>query len=345
MAERERPKPARLRDVATRAGVSTTTVSYVLNGRAGQMRISPSTVTKVRAAAEILDYRPNPSARNLRTRTTATVGLVSDHVTDDQYGASTLAGAIRAARELGHLALVVEGGGDPELELGLIEELLDRGVDGLVYATQTTRTIRLPEPLHGRPVVLLNCEDPQRPTPSVVPDDHTAGGAAAEVLRAAGVTDIAVVGAPGADARGLAGPRRVAGIRARLAAADIEPPTMLSCEWTTAAAFDVTTRWLAEGGHVEGVICMSDRVAMGVYQALTEAGLRVPDDVSVVSCDGSALASWLRPALTSLNFPAAELGALAVRRLLTGRDRGHAASLRTTVPMSLRVGGSVRHPP
>ena len=77
---------------------------------------------------------------------------------------------------------------------------------------------------------------------------------------------------------------------------------------------------------------------MGAYQALAEAGLRVPDDVSVVSFDGSSLADWLRPAVTTVELPFADLGALAVRRLLDPEDRGGTVS----VPMTVRHGGSVR---
>lgn len=353
--------PATLRDVAASAGVSPTTVSYVLNGRGDQMRISPTTVARVRAAASELAYRPNPKARSLRTRSTATIGFISDQIASNPYGVSILSGASQAAQERGHLVLLAEGG-DPVFEHGLIEDLLDRGVDGVVYATRTTRTVRLPEPLHGVPVVLVNCEDPHVPRPSIVPDDHGGGRAAAGILLAVGVSDVAVVGAPGhttsstsasaasgaaegAAGHGLAGALRIAGIRVELATSFLEVGAVLPCEWTTAAAFDATTCWLANGGRAEGLICMDDRIAMGAYQALAEAGLRVPDDISVVSFDGSALASWLRPALTSLNVPAAELGALAVRRLLARSEPEHAASLRKTVPMSVRVGRSVRHPP
>jgi LacI family transcriptional regulator len=210
-------------------------------------------------------------------------------------------------------------------------------VDGVVYATRTARTIRLPDALRGARAVLLNCEDPDERCASVLPDDEGGGRAAADTLVAAGVTDVWVVGQdPTPEA--TAGLRRMAGIRTGLAEAGIELRGVVVCDWTVTEGFAATARWLARGGRAEGLICMNDRIAMGAYQALAEAGLRVPDDVSVVSFDGSALAGWLRPVLTSVELPFTELGALAVRRLLDAQDRGGTV----TVPMVVREGGSVR---
>jgi LacI family transcriptional regulator len=332
-----RRRSATLRDVATSAGVSRTTASYILNGRADEMRISSTTVARVQAAVADLGYRPNRSARSLRTQRTATVGLVSDQIAGEQYGSSMLTGAILAARELDHLVVMGESGGDTDLERLLLEEMRERDVDGVVYATRTARTIRLPDALRGARAVLLNCEDPDERCASVLPDDEGGGRAAADTLVAAGVTDVWVVGQdPTPEA--TAGLRRMAGIRTGLAEAGIELRGVVVCDWTVTEGFAATARWLARGGRAEGLICMNDRIAMGAYQALAEAGLRVPDDVSVVSFDGSALAGWLRPVLTSVELPFTELGALAVRRLLDAQDRGGTV----TVPMVVREGGSVR---
>ena len=333
-----RRRSATLLDVAASAGVSRTTASYILNGRADEMRIAPATVAKVRAAVEQMGYRPNRSARSLRTRRTGTIGLISDQIAGAHFGSSMLTGASGAARALGHLVVMGESGGDPELERLLIEEMLEREVDGVVYATRTARTVRLPEGLWGVRSVLLNCEDPDEPIPSVVPDDESGGRLAAGVLLDAGVDDVWVVGEdPTPDA--TAGPRRMAGIRAELAARDVVVAGVVPCDWSVTEAFAATSRWLDEGGgRATGLVCMNDRVAMGAFQALSDGGLRVPDDVSVVSFDGSALAGWLRPVLTSVELPFAELGALAVRRLLDPDDPGGTVS----VPMVVRHGGSVR---
>ncbi len=140
-----RRRTATLRDVATSAGVSRTTASYILNGRADEMRIASATVARVRAVVAELDYRPNRTARSLRTRRTATVGLISDQIAGQQYGSSMLTGASEAAREMQHVVVMGESGGDPELERLLIEEMRERDVDGVVFATRTARTVRLPE--------------------------------------------------------------------------------------------------------------------------------------------------------------------------------------------------------
>lgn len=332
-----RKRRVTLSEVAARAGVSATTASYILNGRADEMRIAPTTVAKVRAAVADLGYRPNRSARSLRTRRTATIGLISDQIAGEQYGSSMLTGASLAARELDHLVVMGESGGDPELERLLIEEMLEREVDGVVFATRTARTVHLPEGLRGVRSILLNCEDPDEHLPSVVPDDEGGGRAAASVLLAAGVEELWVVGEDPTP-KATAGPRRMAGIRAELGVHGMDVAGVVPCEWSVTEGFEATSRWLARGGRAEGLICMNDRLAMGVYQALGEAGLRVPEDVSVVSFDGSALAGWLRPILTSVELPFPELGALAVRRLLDADDHGGTDSVR----MSVRRGGSVR---
>jgi LacI family transcriptional regulator len=328
-----------LADVAAEAGVSATTASYILNGRAAQMRIAPETDERVRAAAARLGYRPNRSARSLRTRRTATIGLVSDQIAGEQYGSSMLTGASLAARELDHLVVMGESGGDADLERLLLEEMRERDVDGVVYATRTARTIHLPDALRGVRSVLLNCEDPGEDVPCVMPDDQGGGRLAAATLLDAGIDDVWVMGEDPVPAA-TAGNRRMLGIKAEMESRGVALGGVVACDWSVAQGFEATSRWLAHGGSAQGLICMNDRLAMGTYQALAEVGLRVPDDVSVVSFDGSALAGWLRPVLTSVELPFPQLGALAVRRLLDADDRGGTVS----VPMVVRHGGSVRTP-
>jgi LacI family transcriptional regulator, galactose operon repressor len=327
-------------DVAGRAGVSTTTASYILNGRSAQMRISPDTARRVRQAVADLGYRPNRSARSLRTASTKTIGVISDFLASGEFASRMLTGATAAARRSGHLLLIGETEGDRGVEALLIQEMLDRQVDGIVYAALTTATITAPALLAQQRAVLLNCVDPDTSLPAVVPDEFEGGRAAAsELIRAGLVHDVWVVGEdPTPNA--LAGPLRLQGILARFREGGHEPAGVVRCEWAVADAYDALHQWLGRGVRPTALICLNDRIAMGAYQALAARGLRVPDDVSVVSFDGSALSTWLRPRLTSVALPFTELGALAVQTLL-GADRT-AATLR--VPMPVAAGRSVGGP-
>jgi LacI family transcriptional regulator len=331
-----------LSDVAERAGVSTTTASYILNGRSVQMRISPQTERRVRDAVAALGYRPNRNARNLRTSTTKTFGVISDFVASGSYASRMLTGAGTAARRSGHLMVIGETEGDPEVEALLVEEMLDRRVDGIVYVRRTTSKIVVPPSLENEHVVLLNCVAANSRLPSVLPDELTGGRSAAETLLAAGVADSVYVVGEDPTPEAVAGPLRLRGVRERLQEDGHRLAGVISCGWSAPEAHDAVHRWLMDGVRPSAMICLNDRVAMGVYQALATHGLDVPQDVSVVSFDGSELASWLRPAVTSVALPYAEMGALAVE-LLTDPDG--AATRTVRVPMPIAPGDSVRSRP
>lgn len=321
-----------LHDVAARAGVSTTTASYILNGRSEEMRISQATQDRVRSAAAELSYRPNPSARNLRTSTTRTVGLISDLAAGGQFASQMITGATTAARPLDHTVLVGESEGDPDLEAMLITEMIDKRVDGIIYAKVVTSEVVVPAALVGQRAVLLNCIDPAGSLPAVVPDDYEGGRSAAEALLVSGIGDgIHVVGertSPGV----LAGQLRLNGIRDVLNVHGARLESELVCPWAVPDAYEAVSTFLEAGGAPRGFLCMNDRIAMGTYQALADHGLSVPGDVSVVSFDGSDLATWLRPQVTSVVLPYAELGARAVDLVLSEAP-GHAGVTRVAMPV------------
>lgn len=333
-----RPRRVTLREVAQRAGVSPTTASFVLAGRE-DMRISEDARLRVRRAAAELDYRPNLTARSLRTKVTKTIALVSDTIATRQYGGAMVYGALTAALEEEHLLFVTETEGDPEVEARLVEDLLGRQVDGFVYAAMFTRQVRLPRALRGHPVVLLNCTDGDAERPAVLPDERGAGRSAVELLLRHGHRDGIVV--LGETPSGVYAAReRLAGIEAGLTAAGTRPAAVLECSWWPEAAYEAVRYALAHGAPPRAFVCLNDRVAFGAYQALQEAGARIPADVSVVSFDDSDLAGWLRPALTSVALPHYELGRRAVRILLAPEP----VEGLEQVPMPVRERSSVAPP-
>lgn len=326
-----------LRDVAERAGVSRTTASYALAGRSVEMRISAETAGRVVAAATELGFRPDRTAQSLRTRRTRTIGLISDYVAYGEFAGRMLAGASAASRARDHLVVIGESEGDPELERRIIEELLERGVDALIYATLACRQITAPETLQNVPSVLLNCFDPDAALPAVIPDDEAGGRSAARIVLAAGTAERTLIVGTEHDGITVAGERRIAGIRAEFAAASIGVFGHLDCAWDVADAYRAVSLALREPVAPTALICLNDRVAMGAYEALEAVGLHPRRDIAVVAFDGSNLARWLRPPVTSVAIPFDELGAIAVSLLLEPRTEAQVVE----VPMPIAEGASV----
>ena len=323
-----------LQDVADRAGTSRTTAHYVLTGQDRDMRIAEETRRTVLRAANELRYRPNLMARGLRTRVTKTIALVTDTVATDAYAGGLIYGALAAAAERGYLLFVCETEEDPELERQLLGQLTDRQVDAYLYASLFTREVALPPELDSERVVLLNCLAPGSGRPALVPDECGAGRDAARALLEAGHREgIWLVGEP--DEKVIAGRERIAGIREVLHGAGTALAGTVECTWWPESAFERFGALLDSGTRPAAVICINDRVAMGVYQALSARGRSVPADLSVVSFDDSDLAVWLQPPLSSVALPHRELATAAVELLLSDGEL-HDREIRLPMPVRLR---------
>ncbi|GAA3828764.1 LacI family DNA-binding transcriptional regulator [Sphaerisporangium flaviroseum] len=348
------PRRVTLADVAKAAGVSPTTASLVLSGRGREMRISQEVESRVLKAADELQYRPNAVSVGLRTGTTSTIGFVSDTVATSRLAGDMIKGALEAARDRGVMLFIGETEGDPELERRLLQAMHDRQVDGIVLASMYTRTIKVPKEITASPAVLLNAL-PKQPSalPSILPDEIEAGRTAARVLLEAGHRDgIHLIGAgprtrdvPGG---GLAAVERLTGIREVLGEAGVKiAGGRLCADWQPEYGLDAT-RAILESGRPGALICFNDRLAFGAYQALGEHGLRVPDDVSVVSFDDHPLASWMRPKLTTVALPHYELGRKAVDVLFDEIRHHRTGAVRETevhrVPMPVRTRESIAPP-
>ncbi len=345
------PPRVTLLDVAQRAGVSRTTASFVMTGRR-DMRISADAEQRVLRAARELSYRPSLLARSLRTNLSQTIGLLSDLIASDAFAGEMVRGTMSTALLHEHLTFIGETSGDPELEKNLVQNMLDRGVGGFVYASMYTRRVTVSKTLRNHPVVLLNSVTRLRGVPMVLPDEREGGRIAARALLAHGHgPEIAVVGE--VPDHVYAATERLAGINEELAEAGLPGATVIDAEWWPEPAHHAVLAHLAAGNRPTAMICLNDRAAMGCYQAAQAAKLSVPEDLSVISFDNSDLASWLRPGLSSIAIPHFELGRRAVEVLL-GRhgstqgagapDASTKAPLVQRVPMVLRERESIAEP-
>jgi LacI family transcriptional regulator len=331
----------RLKDVAERAGVSPTTASFVLSGRR-DMRISTATEERVRQAARMLSFVPKAPSHATRPRRALGIGLLSFSVGTEAFAGQMIRGSVDAATEGGHFVLVAEAEGDRRLEEANAQDLVDCGIERFVYATNATRTCRIPAALKGRPLVLLNCFQRRGTAPAVIPDDRAAGRAAAAALLAAGHTDrIVLVGETPPES--FPGVQRRAGVLDELAAAGHELFGHVSCIWWPSDVLHAMAGVLARPprDRPTAVIALNDRAAMGVYQAAAAAGLQIPQQLSVISFDDSDLAGWLVPGLTSLALPHLEMGRRAVEMLLAGPSNGQRLQ---RMPMPLRERASIAAP-
>jgi LacI family transcriptional regulator len=222
--------------------------------------------------------------------------------------------------------------------------MLDRQVDGFLYAAMATRRLTVPPALLTVPVVLLNATS-KDDLPCVLPDNERAGRTVTAALLDKGHHDrIAVIGRNRAKETdpeiSLAVDARMRGIRETLAEAGTTLRHEAFChEWLPEHGYKAMRAILRKPHRPSAVICMNDRLAFGAYQALAEAGITVPADMSVVSFDDDPIAAWLRPGLSTVELPHQEMGRRAVELLLDGP-----ASEPHLVPMTLRRRKSIAPP-
>src|SRR4051812_38289882 len=171
------PANVTMADLARAAGVSMATASRALSDHP---RVAPATRSRVQAVAADLGYVHNTVARTLRTNRSYTLGLISDQIATTPYAGRVILGAQEAAAAQGWLLLLLNSGGDPELERREIQTLLQRQVDGLLYAAMYHQVLTPPASLASVPSVLLDARAENGSLPSVVPDE--VGGAHAAVV-------------------------------------------------------------------------------------------------------------------------------------------------------------------
>jgi DNA-binding LacI/PurR family transcriptional regulator len=332
-----RPKS---KDVAALAGVSTTTVSFVLNERPGA-NISPATRERVLAAAAELGYQPHASARGLAAGRSHTIGLVvrqsPEQVAEDALLAETLRGLSLAARAARYRVLVEPLGAHDGTYGDLIRS---RGTDGLVVSGPRVDDGELTALASSGARVVIQGSLPGAAIPSVDVDNVGAARNATEHLIDLGHRVIGCI--TNAPFDYAAARERRDGYLEALAAAGIPVDNGLVAQANfDAASGRQSMATLLQRGDVTAVFAASDVVAFGAMAAIREAGLRVPDDISVVGFDDIPLAAYFDPPLTTVRLPAHDLGRAAGTALLD-LINGRAVEARTLLPTTFVIRSSTR---
>lgn len=333
--ESRRPTSA---DVAALAGVSRTTVSFVLNGR--DVQISPATRQRVLDAARQLDYHPHASARQLAGGRSQAIGLVlrqsAEQIAADAFLSESLRGLSTAARAAGFRVLVESA----DAEHGYAELARSRGADGLVVSGPRSVEPELASLVEeGFPIVLQGSLA-NLDVPSVDVDNVVGARRAVEHLIGLGHRRIGCI--TNAPLEYTAAADRCEGYRQALAAAGIGYDESLVVE----GGFDAPSghraaRQLLATRPVDAIFVASDVVAIGAITAIRDADLAVPEDISIVGFDDIPIAAYLDPPLTTIRVPAYELGQ-AVGRALLDRIAIPGFHTRTLLPTELVVRESTR---
>lgn len=312
-------------DVARQAGVSTATVSRVIN-RTGP--VAPQTDTLVRAAIATLNYRPHTAAKILASNRTNTIGLIFPQISG-YYFAPLLRGIAACAGAYGFDLLIysIQEGSVPREPFTY--PIGDQNTDGLVVFTDGLPEQELQRLYHiSFPVVLIHCSPPAGLNiPSVTIENKASARQLVDHLIE--VHQRRRIGF-------LAGPQghedsywRERGYRESLAAHDIayDPALVAVGGFNEQIARVAVEKWLQEGTVMDAIFTGDDDSATGALAALVEAGKRVPDDVALVGFDDIDLARYLNPPLTTVRAPVEQVGYEAVRQLVQLIRTGEAEPL------------------
>jgi LacI family transcriptional regulator len=294
---------ATLKEVAKAAGVSLASASYAINGTGSVGEATREHILKVAAQ---LGYRPNQSAKAMKTGRTGAIGLILPDLTNPFFP-SLAQGVIQAARAHGYSVFLTDTEGSPEAEQRSVSLLIDHGVDGVVwFPIADTDTVG--KLIGNTPTVVL---DRNLPGYDVIQADYADGGRlAAEHLIEAGHVNIGVISGPHAASS--------ARQRAEAAIAVVRERANLTWHVHNAFALDLEPQVTAalEGRTATAVIAGADLIAIGAMRHIRSMGLSVPDDVSVVGFDDIPWAELHTPALTTIDMPVEDMAAAAVETLV-----------------------------
>jgi LacI family transcriptional regulator len=336
----------KLVDVALEAGVHPGTASRALNP-ATRDRVSPETSRRILRVAQRLGYVPNTIARGLRTSKSFVVAMVVPDITNPLFPPM-----VRAAEQVlslaGYTLVLTDTDNDLATERRQVEQLRARGTDGFIIATARWHDPLLEEIAdYPVPAVLVNRNTASRRLPYVGGDDRTGIQLAVEHLANLGHQRVVHLGGPqdtstGRD-RASAFRQAVEGLGLDASASNVR-----ACRsYTEAAGAEAARQLLESTRDITAIVCGNDLIALGALSVLAEAGVRCPDDMSVIGFNNMAMVDRLTPPLTTVRIPLQQIGELSARMLLAEIESGpqKEGAVQTLLGVQLAVRGTTAAPP
>jgi len=328
-------------DVAREAGVSMATVSRVVNNNPN---VKPQTRKKVYEAIERLGYRPNAVARGLASKKTTTVGVVIPDIANANF--AEVARGIEDIANMYHYNIILcNADKRKDKEIRVINTLLEKQVDGLLFMggavteehIQAFRTSNVP-------IVLCATTDDKASIPSVDIDHEGAAFDAVNRLIAEGHKSIAMISGTLQDpANGYA---RFQGFKRALEQAGLSysEDFVRVGNYKYESGIEATQYFLDLPQRPTAIFAATDEMAIGAIHCIQDAGLSVPDDISVISVDNSRISSMVRPQLTTVAQPMYDIGAVSMRLLTKLMKKEAVEDAKVTLPHELISRQSVAGP-
>ena len=300
--EKNGSQHATLNDVARDANVSVSTAARVLRG--STYPVAPELQERVRKAADKLGYVPNLLAKKLRGGEHSSIGLIVGNMMDPYFGAIAQTVSV-AAHNRSLLAIVANMQRDPQLELAMIRELWQHRVNGLVLAgggfdqmTYSKELVELIQQLKRAGIIVVTVAEREIPVPVFSVDNVTVGAMLAEHALQHGHLQIGISAGP---MHSYVTQRRLKGSLKVLAKAGIEP-IVVHTEFGIEGGINAVNALLEQNPKLTMILANADTLGVGIIQGLAMKGLRVPDDVSIISAGATAYAGICDPVLTTMDL-------------------------------------------
>lgn len=299
-------------DIAKELGISASTVSRALNNNAS---VSQKTRQEVADCAERLGYRNNPFAANLRKGTTNTIGVIV-HRLDSLFISAFLSGAEKAAASRGYQLIIVQSFEDSNKEIANAKTMLEKRVDGLLVAVaKNSDSVAHFKPFNnfGIPLVFFDRIIPNLDCASFSIDNYSAACKVATHLAEQGCRDIVHATI---ESTSMVYRERERGFNETLDRLGIRHRTLLMPNIDFESGKDLANSLKTNGQMPDGAFFSNDMSAAGFITGVQDLGMKVPDDVAVVGFNNDITSRIVKPNLTTINYPANELGTMATNHII-----------------------------
>ena len=303
---------ATIQDIADQLGISTTTISRVLNGKAEQYRISKPTQKKVKDLAEKLNYVPNQFAANLRLGKSNTIGLIVPTIRNPFFG--TMASELnKELRKMEYMAIFNESDEDEHVETEALKKLVSRRIAGLLIAPSGAnfKEIKMYHD-RGLPIICFDRYFEDLDIPYVATDNFLGGYEATRYLIANGHRNIACIQG---NRSSIPNGKRVEGYFKALKEANIDTFYVEGDAFDEQNGYLETKLLLQSKTKISAIFTLSNTIVIGCLRALKEEGIKVPQDISLITFDDSPFLELLSTPISCVAQPLQEISRIAIKFL------------------------------